>query len=317
MKHVSAFEVSKPGIHSLIQDLGRFGYQHLGITPGGPADLHAYLWANKILGNHSNMASIEIHYGLMTLIALVDTRIAICGAEFGVTINNKPAFNWQTHQVKSGDVIQYRSAKTGKCGYLAILGGLQTKKDYQSRSTVIRDELSPATSKSLYHGQILPASNSSIKYLKTTTEHAAEVIVPRHYIPNYSTVLSLGLLPCYQWSLLTSKQQYQLLSNKYQISTQANRMGYQLVGDMITDLPTALTSEGIALGSVQLPANGQPIILLQDRQTIGGYPKAGVISAIDCSQLSQRQQGAEITFRLDNPLVSRYKMQAFKRFFDF
>jgi len=118
-------------------------------------------------------------------------------------------------------------------------------------------------------------------------------------------------------AFLTSKQQHQLLSNKYQVSTQADRMGYQLLGDVITDLPTTLASEGISLGSVQLPANGQPIILLQDRQTIGGYPKAGVISAIDCSQLSQRQQGAEIIFRLDNPLVSRYKMQAFRYFFDF
>jgi biotin-dependent carboxylase-like uncharacterized protein len=314
MKHISAFEVSKPGIHSLIQDLGRFGYQHLGITPGGPADLHAYLWANKILGNHSNMASIEVHYGLMTLTVLVNTKIAICGAEFGVTINDKPAFNWQTHHVKSGDIIQYAGAKTGKCGYLAILGGLQTEKNHQSRSTVIRDELSQITSTPLYQGQCLPITRCA---KIAATKWQTEVAVPRHYIPNYSTPLTLGLLPCYQWSFLTSKQQHQLLSNKYQVSTQADRMGYQLLGDVITDLPTTLASEGISLGSVQLPANGQPIILLQDRQTIGGYPKAGVISAIDCSQLSQRQQGAEIIFRLDNPLVSRYKMQAFRYFFDF
>ncbi|PKH07982.1 biotin-dependent carboxyltransferase family protein [Moritella sp. Urea-trap-13] len=314
MTNVSAFEVIKPGIHSLIQDLGRFGYQHLGITPGGPADLHAYLWANKILSNSSNMASIEIHYGLMTLKILVDTQMAICGAEFGVTINNKPAFNWQTHHVKSGDVIQYGGAKTGKCGYLAIVGGLQTEKIYQSRSTVIRDELSQVTSSPLYQGQLLPIT--TMRCAKTAGLQT-EIAVPRHYIPNYATPLSLGLSPCYQWPLLTSKQQHQLLSNKYQISTQANRMGYQLIGDVITDLPTSLISEGIALGSVQLPANGLPIILLQDRQTIGGYPKAGVISALDCGKLSQRQQGSEITFRLDNPLVSRYKMQAFKRFFDF
>ncbi|MFT7683238.1 MAG: biotin-dependent carboxylase-like uncharacterized protein [Moritella dasanensis] len=314
MESVSAFEVIKPGVHSLIQDLGRFGYQHLGITPGGPADLHAYLWANKILSNSSNMASIEIHYGLMALKVLVDTKIAICGAEFGVTINNKPAFNWQTHHVKAGDLIQYGGAKAGKCGYLAILGGLQTEKCHQSRSTVIRDELSQVTSTPLYQGQCLPIRQRTETI---TAELPKEVSVPRHYIPNYSAPLILGLLPCYQWSLLTSKQQHQLLSNKYQISTQANRMGYQLIGDMITDLPTALTSEGIALGSVQLPANGLPIILLQDRQTIGGYPKAGVISALDCGKLSQRQQGSEITFRLDNPHVSRYKMQAFKHFFDF
>lgn len=315
MTTIPAFEVIKPGIHSLIQDLGRFGYQHLGITPGGPADLHAYLWANKILSNNCNMASIEIHYGLMTLRVLADTRISICGAEFGVNINDKPALNWQTHSVKAGDIIQYGGAKTGKCGYLAILGGLQTEKNRHSRSTVIRDELSKATSTPLHKGQCLPITTQRIK--TRTVELQTQVGVPRHYIPNYSSPLTLGLLPCYQWQQLTLKQQQQLLTNKYQISAQANRMGYQLTGEIITDLPTTQASEGIALGSVQLPANGQPIILLQDRQTIGGYPKAGVISALDCGKLSQRQQGADITFKLENPLISRYKMQAFKRFFDF
>ncbi|EDM65567.1 regulator of kinase autophosphorylation inhibitor [Moritella sp. PE36] len=314
MTTIPALEIIKPGIHSLIQDLGRFGYQHLGITPGGPADLHSYLWANKILSNNSNMATIEIHYGLMTLRVLTDTRIAICGAEFGVNINNRPALNWQTHNVKAGDIIQYGGAKTGKCGYLAVLGGLQTEQIYQSRSTVIRDELSESTRSPLYKRQILPITRQSVKQLTAGSPTCTRV--PRHYIPNYSTPLILGLLPCYQWKQLTLQQQQQLLTTKYQISAQADRMGYRLTGEMIANLPTTLTSEGIALGSVQLPADGQPIILLQDRQTIGGYPKAGVISVLDCSKLSQRQQGSDITFKLENPAVSRYKTQGFMHFFD-
>lgn len=315
MSIISALEVIKPGIHSLIQDLGRFGYQHLGITPGGPADLHAYLWANKILGNNSNMACIEVHFGLMSLRVLTATRIAICGAEFGITINHRPVNNWQTHKVNAGDIITYQGAKIGKCGYLAILGGLQTEAIYRSRSTVIRDGLSELTSMPLQPDQTLAVTISTIEQLTLAPDSA--VRMPRHYIPNYSAPLTLALLPCYQWPLFTTKQQQQLLSNKYQVTAQADRMGYRLAGDCIADLPTALTSEGIALGSVQLPADGQPIILLQDRQTIGGYPKAGVISALDCSQLSQRQQGSKITFKLENPIISRYKMQAVKRFFDF
>ncbi|SGY87165.1 biotin-dependent carboxyltransferase family protein [Moritella viscosa] len=315
MNITPAFEVIKPGVHTLIQDLGRFGYQHLGITSGGPADLHAYLWANKILGNDSNMASLEIHYGLMVLRVLTDTKISICGAEFGVNINDKPAFNWQTHNVKTGDIIQYRGATAGKCGYLAIVGGLQTEMSHHSRSTVIRDKLSEITSTPLYEGQRLPITAQPLE--RPIAQSQLQIAVPRHYIPNYSAPLTLGLLPCYQWQQLTSKQQQQLLTNKYQISPQANRMGYQLIGNMIADLPATLTSEGIALGSVQLPANGLPIVLLQDRQTIGGYPKAGVISILDCSKLSQRQQRADICFKLENPVVSRYKMQAFKHFFDF
>ena len=93
-------------------------------------------------------------------------------------------------------------------------------------------------------------------------------------------------------------------------------MGCRLSYEAIAHSPTKLTFEGITLGSVQLPADGQPIVLLQDRQTIGGYPKAGVISALDCGQLFQRQQGERVNFRLGNLLVYRYKMCALMRFFN-
>ena len=198
---------------------------------------------------------------------------------------------------------------------MAILAGLQTEMHHNSRSTVIRDALNEITSTPLYQGQRLPIKIHPIT--QATECSRIQLAVPRHYIPNYLTPLTLDLLPCYQWQLLNPKQQQHLLNTTYKISSQANRMGYQLIGDSMTDLPTAQVSEGIALGSVQLPASGQPIILLQDRQTIGGYPKAGVVSALDCAKLSQRQQGVEVKFRLNNPVVCRYKMQAFKRFFNF
>jgi len=325
MQQLPALEIIKPGIHSLIQDLGRFGFQHLGITPGGPADLHAFLWANKLLNNSSNSACIEIHYGLLSLRVLLNTEIAICGADFNVTINSIPVLNWQTHPVKVNDIIQFSGAKTGKCGYLAIKGGILTPPILGSRSTVVRDELNEITSTPLQRAQILPAlspSPNDIAQSRVPRRDQPQMPrnyqsrVPRHYRPDYAAPLTLTLFPCYQWQQLSHEQQTKLLTNTYHVSPQANRMGYRLSGERITNLPIKLTSEGIALGSVQLPADGQPIVLLQERQTIGGYPKAGVISALDCGQLSQRQQGASVNFRLGNPLVYRYKMRALMRFFN-
>jgi biotin-dependent carboxylase-like uncharacterized protein len=318
MQKLPALEIIKPGIHSLIQDLGRFGFQHLGITPGGPADLHAFLWANKLLNNTSNSACIEIHYGLLSLRVLIDTEVAICGADFNVTINSIPVLNWQTHPVKVNDMIQFSGAKTGKCGYLAIKGGILTPPILGSRSTVMRDELSKITSTPLQRAQILPASkplpHNDIVQSQVPRHYCSQV--PRHYRPDYTTPLILTLLPCYQWRNFSHEQQTKLLDSTYHVSPQADRMGYRLSGEAIAHLPTKLASEGIALGSVQLPADGQPIVLLQDRQTIGGYPKAGVISALDCGQLFQRQQGARVKFRLGNPLVYHYKMRALMRFFN-
>lgn len=326
MQRLPALEIIKPGIHSLIQDLGRYGFQHLGITPGGAADLHAFLWANKLLNNTSNSACIEIHYGLLSLRVLLNTEVAICGADFNVTINSIPVLNWQSHPVKVNDIIQFSGAKTGKCGYLAIKGGIQTSLTLGSRSTVVRDELSELSSTPLLQAQILPASSphphNDVTQFRVPRHSLSQVPrhslsqVPRHYRPDYTTPLTLTLFPCYQWQQLSHEQQTRLLNNTYYVSPQANRMGYRLSGEPITYLPTKLASEGIALGSVQLPADGQPIVLLQDRQTIGGYPKAGVISALDCGQLSQRQQGASINFRLGNPLIYRYKMRALMRFFN-
>jgi biotin-dependent carboxylase-like uncharacterized protein len=318
MQKLPALEIIKPGIHSLIQDLGRFGFQHLGITPGGPADLHAFLWANKLLNNTSNSACIEIHYGLLALRVLIDTEVAICGADFNVTINSIPVLNWQTHPVKVNDMLQFSGAKTGKCGYLAIKGGILTPPILGSRSTVVRDELSKITSTPLQRAQILPASpplpHNDIVQSQVPRHYCSQV--PRHYRPDYTTPLILTLLPCYQWRHFSHEQQTKLLDNTYHVSPQSDRMGYRLSGEAIAHLPTKLASEGIALGSVQLPADGQPIVLLQDRQTIGGYPKAGVISTLDCGQLFQRQQGARVKFRLGNPLVYRYKMRALMRFFN-
>ncbi len=304
-----ALKVIKPGFLSLIQDLGRTGYQHLGISQGGPADEHAFLWANKLLGNNSNAACIEVHLGMLELEVMADTEIAICGADFNTTINDCPIENWSNHRVVKGDIIKFSAAKRGNCGYLAIAGGIQWPKTLGSRATVIRDALSPSSSRALLKDDALSISVQDTSAFRHRTVHP-------DYIPDYTAPLVLNLFPCYQWPLLTQKQRQQLLNTPYKVSNQSNRMGCRLDGDPLADLPCEQTSEGIALGSVQLPADGQPIILLQDRQTIGGYPKAGVISRLDCARLAQRKPNSIIHFRLADTSKIQEKEQQYMRFFE-
>lgn len=311
-----ALKVIKPGFLSLIQDLGRTGYQHLGITQGGPADEHAFLWANKLLANKSNAACIEIHLGMLVLEVMTDTEIAICGADFNTTINDRPVENWGNHRVAERDIIKFSAAKQGNCGYLAIAGGIQWPETLGSRASVIRDALSPSSSRALIKGDTLTITEQHSANRIQGTPPFRRRTVHSGYIPDYTAPLVLNLFPCYQWPLLTPKQRNQLLNTPYKVSNQSNRMGFRLKGAPLTDLPCEQTSEGIALGSVQLPADGQPIVLLQDRQTIGGYPKAGVISRLDCAQLAQRKPSSVIHFSLADESEIQEKERLFLRFFE-
>lgn len=313
-KH-NAIRILKPGILSLIQDLGRHGYQHLGITVGGPADIHAFCWANKLLGNPSNAACMELHLGLQQFEVLADNEIAICGANFTATINDHSLANWQRHQVYKGDVITFSATNNGRCGYFAIAGGFNCHSVLGSQSIVMRDKLDQASSQPLQTGQVIASNDTVGNNTKLKIKQTAP-LMPRHYIPNYQHDLVLKLMPCYQWQMLTTSQQRQFLTNDYQVALASNRMGFKLTGQPMTDLPQQLVSEGIAMGSVQLPADGQPIVLLNDRQSIGGYPKAGVISVLDCGQLFQRQTGTKIRFEMANSEIITQKIRAFIRYFD-
>lgn len=307
------FYIIKPGVHSLIQDLGRIGYQQYGVSTGGPADIHAYLWANKLLNNQSNSACLEVHFGMLELKVLASTQIAIAGAEFDVMINNKLAHNWRTHFINKGDMITFRGARRGKCGYISILGGFSSPQILGSQSVVIRDHLSPelhAISKNQYL-----YSHKAASTLSKQNQNLKQR-VPQHYIPNYNAPLRLNFFPCYQWNMLSESQQNQFLNTQYDVTSDANRMGVRLAGKPITSLPNNLQSEGIALGSIQLTTDGQPIVLLNDRQTIGGYPKTGIIASIDCAKLYQAKTGHKVVFKLASPAIFQHKIQAFMRFFD-
>jgi biotin-dependent carboxylase-like uncharacterized protein len=287
--------IIKAGWQSTIQDLGRQGYFRSGLSEGGALDEIAFRWANALLNNPANSACIEILMGDFEAEFELATSIAITGADLTCTINGKSIENWQSLKVKAGDRIRFNSPITGLRAYLAIAGGWQTPIQFGSRSTVLREKLGGIDGEKLKIGQ-------KLSYLANPDTPLQKL--DSQLIPKYTDELTLKVLPSYQYDLFSETAKRRFFTSEYSVSQRIDRMGYRLEGPEVMADNQQLISEGIALGAIQVPPDGQPIVLLKDRQTIGGYPKLGCVASLDCSLLSQRAPGSEVKFELsDMPTV--------------
>ena len=301
-------KVLKPGILTLVQDLGRFAYQHIGLSPGGAADEHAFLWANRLLNNRSNTPALEICFGGLQLEVLANTTIAITGAEMNATLNNQPIENWQTHTLKVGDKLSFAHASSGIRSYLAIQDGFELQPSFGSVATVMREKIGgiDGYGNPLKVDDFLPCSQHKPKL----TTH-----VPPLFIPDYQRSLILSVIPNEQTDQFDEAELEKLYHWTYRISTQSDRMGIRLEGEPIMPNVQGIISEGIPYGTIQLPPDGQPIILLKDRQTMGGYPKVGILFVLDAFLLAQQQAHTEVRFTQISLEEAQEKLRYFYRFF--
>ena len=284
-----SFEVLEPGMLALIQDSGRYGYQHIGATTGGPMDEFAFFWANRLLDNDLNAAQVEITFGRFSLLAQHDACIAITGADLGARINDREIAPWRTHRISCGDRLDFTAPVSGLRAYLAVSGGFRPAMKLGSCATVSREGLGGLDG----HGAKL-AKGDRLEFDRAETFVAA--LLPEPEIPDYRQHLSLGVIPGYQYRDFPAVQRMKFFSGDYQVSQNIDRMGYRLKGDAIHSDLDGIVSEGIAYGAIQVPSDGQPIVLMKDRQTIGGYPKIGCLSALDAGLLSQRAPGTSVSF---------------------
>lgn len=304
----SVLTVNKANALALIQDTGRYGQQHKGITEGGAIDMHAMLWANKLLGLPNNSSVIEIAVGLFHIKFNQACRIAITGADLNCQLNGNPCPLWQTLNICQKDELYFTTPVSGLRAYLAIDGKMLIDNTLGSTSTVIREQLGGINGKALSKGDQL------YYRLNKTTETNTRTM-PQQYMPNYQQTLVVDVIPCYQFSAFSEYAVQQFTNNEYTIQANSNRMAYQLSGTKIDSPQQQLTSEGIAYGSIQIPANGQPIILLNDRQTIGGYPKIGCITRLSGYQLAQRNAKHSVRFKFVTRKQAQVKLMEFKHFF--
>lgn len=286
--HSNAFEVIKPGMLSLLQDNGRFGQSHLGLTNGGPMDKVAYAWLNRLLNNANNATCIEVSIGGLVLKSNIRTVICITGAPMPFTINGDAKGLWRSYEVSPGDVIELGFSQQGVRTYVGIAGGFQVTPSFSSTATVVREKVGGLNGGALQAGDLLAAFSQSKK-------HHSQFLEAEHQ-PSYQLNCHLKVIPGYQQQQFSRLQQRRFFSGNYSVSKQWDRMGYRLSGPAISCDVNNMLSEGITLGAIQIPPDGQPIVLMQDRQTIGGYPKIGSVFSLDLYKLAQCGQGAEIEF---------------------
>jgi len=293
---LKGFKVISKGIFTTLQDRGREGYKHLGVTQSGAMDEYAYLWSQKLLDN-KNANALEVMVGL-TLEVLKSTTIAICGADLDFKINGVSKPIWQTYYVEKGDILSFPKRLTGQRAYLSVKEGFLIKQLYGSYATTLKENI----------GSKLQKDNllAFISHEKCHTKR-----LQKKYIPNHKEPLTLRLLLTYQNDYFSKEEQEKFFNGAYEITLESDRMGAKLKGEPITPTQGGIISEGIAFGSVQIPKDGQPIILLKERQTIGGYPKIGTVLAIDCFKFSQRSIGTCVRFEPITLEVAREEMKKF------
>jgi len=279
-----AFEVLSSGLLSTIQDEGRHGLMHRGITPSGAMDKHAYRWALRLLGEESGNA-IEAMVGLK-LKVLADTTVAIAGADLDAQLDGKPVGNWCSFAVKKGQVLHFAKRRDGVRAYVAVKGGFTLETMDGSVASTVREK----------RGYVL--KKRDLLPFVPTFSHTFPRLKAEH-IPCYSTeVTTLRLLPSYQYHDFSTQAKETFFNSVYEVTIQSSAMGYRLSGDVVEGTGREILSEAIAYGAVQIPADGQPIVLLSQRQTIGGYPKMGVVVEEDCYRLAQLPPGAKVRFVL-------------------
>ncbi len=313
---MQGLEVTASGILSLIQDPGRFGVAHLGLSSGGPADTQAFCWANYILGNPMSAPQIEITIGKAAFTAGCDMQLALTGADMQASVDGEYQPNWRTFLLRKGQTLSFAYARHGMRAYLAVRGGFSFPLAFGSCATVMRNQLGGINSgleaeeggKALKKGDCLPIAHQSVDDYRVQ-------YVPRSYIPEYGTHMRIGVIESYQCDVFDQTAKSAFYQEPYRVSNNSDRMGIRLQGPEIHAGVSGIISEGIAPGSIQVPPNGQPIILMQDRQTLGGYPKLGCVTRRSLSLLAQARPDTQLQFYPANLKEESVKWAAFCRFF--
>ena len=287
-----SMRVIQPGLLSLLQDAGRIGQHRIGLTNGGPLDAQAFAACNRLLQNPEGATAIEVSFGGLQLEVAVDTFICVTGAEVPVSINDREQPRWEVLPVAAGDNIALAFAEHGCRAYLGVAGGFDIAPSFGSTATVLRENIGGLRGDKLQAGDTLPCEPQRTRRL---------LYLDREHQPRYQEMATVRVIPGYQQKHFSRFQQRRFFSHAFTVSDRSDRMGYRLEGPAIECDIEGILSEGICFGAIQVPADGQPIELLNDRQTIGGYPKIGSALSLDCAHLAQLRPGGTVHFAPISP----------------
>ncbi|PRX19719.1 biotin-dependent carboxylase-like uncharacterized protein [Orenia metallireducens] len=285
--------VNKPGLLTTVQDQGRYGYQRYGMPVAGAMDSYAFQIANLLVGNERSAPALELTLLGPEIIFEDSFRIAITGGELGAEINGKRIYSWSSVKINSGDRLTFKGAQQGCRAYLSVSGGIEVEEVMGSSSTYLRGQLGGYLGRSLKSGD-------SLKIVDTNKGDFSGIIkVPTEYLPEYKDKSQIRVVKGPQFNRFSQSEIDKFFNSKYLISTQSDRMGYRLEGARISHQQSSdIISEGISLGAIQIPGDGQPIIMMVDHQTTGGYTKIANVISVDIATLAQMKPSEEISFSM-------------------
>ncbi len=285
-------ELLEVGGLGTIQDGGRLGWRRFGVPLAGPMDCFAFDAANLLVGNDSSAAALEIGAGDLALRAQYDCLIAVTGVGYQVSVNIWTFPMWSSYFVRSGWVIRLTKRGFGMWAYLALAGGFDVPPVLGSRSTYLRGRFGGIEGRSVQPGDLLRGTAPR----RPLMELAGRTVVP-HAQPAYGPSPTLEVIPGPQYDDFRADDASTFFSSAYTISASSDRMGYRLGGPALRG-GSDLTSEGMAIGSIQVPAGGQPIVMMADCATTGGYPKIACVTRASMPLLAQCTPGQdELRFR--------------------
>lgn len=282
-----ALHIISPGSYTTVQDMGRFHAYHMGVPVSGSLDDFAHRIANWLVGNSSNCAVLEMSLIGAQFKVLCDADIAVTGARMNLQVNARPCPEWTSIRVRPGDEVELGVAENGCRAYLAISGGIDVPLVMGSRSTYVGGGMGGLEGRPLLAQDILPRGAGRL------------LNKPRSlpWVPLYPEKLFVRALPGpHDDSFLNHLDRF--FVSTFTVTAQCNRMGCRLAGPEIhrdPDAPQSIISEPILPGNVQVPADGQPIVVLKE-QTIGGYTSIATVISSDIFRMAQAKPGDTIRF---------------------
>lgn len=291
-------KIIKSGMLTSVQDLGRYGFQKYGVIASGVMDPFAHRIANLLVGNPDNAATLEISLIGPAIEFDQDAIIAICGGDLSPEIDGKDCKMWRILAVAKGSVLSFGKPKKGCRAYLAIAGGIAVRDVMHSKSTYLRAEIGGFQGRALKAGDNLPVGPVPEKRLAALRRAATAEIEWQIQAPLYYHEPIVRMMRGRQFDLFDSDSQERIFTELFTVSSHSDRMGYRLEGaPLALETHGELISEPVAFGSIQVPSDGHPIVLMADRQTTGGYPKIGQVASIDLPLIAQLNPGNRIRFK--------------------
>ncbi|MBG0967863.1 biotin-dependent carboxyltransferase family protein [Bacillus sp. SRB3LM] len=296
-------EVLHAGMFTTVQDLGRSHYQQYGVPVGGAMDQSALRMINMLVGNEENEAGLEITIMGPKLLIKKPALLAIGGADMEPLLNGERIPLWRPILAEEGSMLCFGKVKSGCRAYVTFAGGIHIDRTMGSKSTYIRATIGGIEGRMLKKGDYFQIgaqpemANCFIQDLQKDERIKTKWAISNSVLPKYKKHPKLRVIADFEYNQFTEESRKAFFTKEYKVSNHADRMGYRVEGEVLNRIEEKeILSSPVTFGTIQVPNGGQPIILMADRQTTGGYPRIGNIISVDLPLLAQLKPGDYVSF---------------------